>query len=218
MKRRIQALAALLPALLLAGCGGKTEQSAAPQSESAQSEAAPTAAPAEEGDWEATAQTPVSGQLAEGEVVEGDFWDEEVPAAGGDDFWEATAEHPVEEASVTLPGGALAPEGDFVFPASGSEALRYEELDAAFGGLSGGEQLTRSQLAINEIYARYGYNFHPEKSDTARYAYDYFNSLDWYVQISGGKSWSNTGEVPVNSTEADNIELLVRWQKDHGLR
>lgn len=217
MSNRAGALALLLAlALALAGCSREA------QSEALQSTPAPSAAPASEEDWEATARSPVAGQLAEGEVIQKDFWDEEAPAAsapadGRDDFWEATAEHPVEEL-ITLPGGTQAPAGDFVFPASGSEALRYEMLDAAFGGLDTGEQLNRSQRAINEIYARYGYNFHPQKSDTARQAYDYFNSLDWYGQISGGKSWSNTGEVPVNATEAANIELLARWQKDHGLR
>lgn len=220
--------AVLSLALLAAGCSGK-EKSAAPT----EPPAASAASSSPEEDWEATAQVPVTGQLAEGESGEGSFWEDgdTVPAAedfwGGEDtvpaqedFWagSAAAPAPADGDLVTLPDGGHAPAADFVFPASGSEALSYDELDAAFGGLDSAAQLTRSQLAINEIYARYGYRFHPEKSDTARYAYDYFNNLEWYTRIGSGRTWSNTGEVPVNGTEAANIELLVRWQKDHGLR
>lgn len=220
MRRNMQkiALAALL-LLALAGCGGKADSAAG----TADNTATPTTAPADDGggdDWEATAENPVTGQAVEGEVRDADFWDDAdtVPAAeapaGDGDFWDdAGAEELIE-----LPGGGTAPAADFIFPDSGSAALDYAALDAAFGGLDSAARGRRSQLAINEIYARYGYRFHPEKSDTARQAYDYFNGLDWYTAISSGTAWSNTGEVPVNATEAANIELLVRWQKDHGLR
>lgn len=119
---------------------------------------------------------------------------------------------------IVLPDGAEAPQQDFIFPFSSTQPLTYAMLDDVFSHLDSTSQKENCQLAINEIYARYGYPFHPEKSSTAQQAYDYFNSLPWYQQVSSGKTWSNTGEVPINSTESSNIELMVRWQKDHGLR
>lgn len=118
---------------------------------------------------------------------------------------------------VTLPGGTQAPIVDFIFPYSGSQALTTTDIDNAFAGLSSTEAALLSQQAINEIYARYGYCFHPELSDSAQWASQYFGALSWYNSIVHD-SWSNTGEVPINRTESENIDLIVKWQVNHGYR
>lgn len=120
-------------------------------------------------------------------------------------------------AMVTLPGGTQAPAADFIFPYSGSQALILTDLDSAFAGLSSTDAALLSQQAINEIYARYGYRFHPELSDSAQWASQYFGTLSWYNDIVCD-SWSNTGEVPINRTESANIDLIVEWQVNHGCR
>ncbi len=120
--------------------------------------------------------------------------------------------------TIALPGGGTAPVEDFLFPYSSTELLTYDDLDRAFGDMATTDAALLSQHAINEIYARYGYNFHPEKSESAQLAYDYFNALDWYTAICGSNTASNTGEVPVSDVEQSNIETIVIWQENHGCR
>lgn len=120
--------------------------------------------------------------------------------------------------TIDLPGGGTAPAGDFLFPYSSTRLLTDDDLDQAFGAMPTEDAALMSQHAINEIYARYGYNFHPEKSESAQLAYDYFNSLDWYTAICGSNTASSTGEVPVSDVEQSNIETIVIWQENHGCR
>lgn len=120
--------------------------------------------------------------------------------------------------TIDLPGGGTAPAEDFIFPYSSTQPITEEDLDAVFGDMEDYDASVLSQHAINEIYARYGYNFHPEKSDSAQFAYSYFNELDWYTAICGSNTASNTGEVPVNETEQHNIETIVAWQSARGYR
>lgn len=141
------------------------------------------------------------------------------PPAASDGEENALQQPPAQQTDrVSLPGGGYAPAADFVFPSSGTELLTSEQLEARFGGLDRQTAWADSQLAINEIYARYGYNFHPEKSDSAAAAYRYFHSLDWYQQICGANTASGLGEVPLNRVEQQNVSLLAQWQSEQGMR
>lgn len=141
---------------------------------------------------------------------------EEPAAPPAEQAPDAASEQAVD--MIRLPGGGEAPAGDFVFPYSGSVLLTDTELEQRFAGLDQQTAWMESQLAVNEIYARYGYNFHPEKSKTARAAYDYFHSLDWYEAICGSNTASSTGEVTLSKVEQQNILLLIQWQINHRLR
>jgi len=152
-------------------------------------------------DWEnAVVDTSPDFSWGDESGGEADFWDDMDPDSEG--------------AVVSLPGGGQAPESDFIFPHSSDTLLTDADLDAAFADNAS----MRSQRAINEIYARYGYNFHPEKSATAQDAYDYFHTLDWYNAICQTNTASNTGAVPVNKVENANIQKIASWQTQHGLR
>ena len=128
------------------------------------------------------------------------------------------ATQPETEPTIALPLGGTAPAGDFLFPYSGTQSITVEELDAMFGGLEADAAYQASQLAINEIYARYGYNFHPEKSDSATAAYEYFHSLDWYNEICPQSTAASLDQVPVNATEQQNIDTIAAWQAARGYR
>lgn len=129
-----------------------------------------------------------------------------------------TVVQPETEPTIALPVGGTAPAGDFLFPYSGTQSITVEELDALFGGLQADVAYQASQLAINEIYARYGYNFHPEKSASATAAYEYFHSLDWYNEICSQSTAASLDQVPVNDTEQQNIDTIAAWQAARGYR
>lgn len=122
------------------------------------------------------------------------------------------------EETVTLPGGGTAPAADFYFPYSSTQTITYDDLEAKFGSLPDEEAYQASQRALNEIYARYGYNFHPEKSDSAAAAYRYFHTLDWYEALCGSNTAASLDQVPVNETEQQNINTIAAWQADRGYR
>ena len=125
---------------------------------------------------------------------------------------------PETEHQIELPLGGAAPAGDFLFPYSGTQSITVEELDELFDGLEADAAYQASQLAINEIYARYGYNFHPEKSASATAAYEYFHSLDWYNEICTQSKAASLDQVPVNATEQQNIDTIAAWQAARGYR
>lgn len=118
---------------------------------------------------------------------------------------------------ILLPHGGYAPASDFIFPYSSIQILTSEEIDAAFSNLDDETASQYSQLAINEIYARYGYHFHPNLSESARCADTYFCSLSWYTDIITDE-WETTGDVPINQIETANIDQLVIWMKSNGYR
>lgn len=122
------------------------------------------------------------------------------------------------EESIQLPGGTMAPAADFLFPYSGQSLLTQEEIEEKLGTLDSATAKLLSQRAVNELYARYGYNFHPEKSDTAKDAYDYFHTLEWYNSICHSNTAGSIGEVPLNRTEQANRDALVEWQRKKGFR
>lgn len=89
---------------------------------------------------------------------------------------------------------------DFIFPNSSSEVL-----DAAYVS-SVVSSKAECQRAVNEIFARHGYQFHREKNAAD---YDYFNSLGWYQAMSKVDS-STAVEASFNAVEKANIDLLLK--------
>lgn len=115
-------------------------------------------------------------------------------------------------------GGIKAPAEDFVFPYSSQKILTDEELLT----LESDDPQTmhdKSQQAINEVFARYGYTF-GSTTKTSRAAKERFEALDWYTQVQKkcpSNSWWTLQTEYFNENEVQNIQILNEWQKQHGV-
>ncbi len=119
-----------------------------------------------------------------------------------------------------------APASDFVFPYSRERLLTEEDLrileatepDDNHDTVTDQEH-SNSQMAINEILARYGYPFKSNASKkTGQEAYNKFSSLSWYQQIKPLCSYSSANDLieDLTSIERQNIAIIDEWQKQHG--
>ena len=86
------------------------------------------------------------------------------------------------------------PYGDFVFPDSDERYLSESEVNARSN--------EDRRLAINEIYARRGYDF--KNPDIKRH----FQEYDWYDPI-----YKDQNDVPLNKYEKKNVDLLAEYRK-----
>lgn len=129
-----------------------------------------------------------------------------------------TEEVPNEEEviNVTLYCGETAPAADFLFPHSSSEYLTEDDLNSLYD-----DDLQvrkhRVQLAINEIFARYGYTF-SGKSDTAKEARSRFEDTSWYKAAQATCPARNQEDLMAyyfNEFENANINALVAWQEEN---
>ena len=120
--------------------------------------------------------------------------------------------------TIGIYGGVKATTEDFIFPYSSKAILTDEEL----AGLESDDEQTmhsESQMAINEIFARYGYTF-GSTTETASAAKERFEALDWYAQVKKicpSDSWWTLQTKYMNEIEVQNIEKLIDWQKEHGV-
>ena len=112
---------------------------------------------------------------------------------------------------ISLPGGGQAPASDFIFPNSSTELLSSGELSNRLSSAYD------AQMAINEIYARYGYTF-VTNSETASASRSKFGNKDWYIQAQSTCPTANRdtfAESYMNSVERANIETLLTWKDSH---
>ena len=112
---------------------------------------------------------------------------------------------------ISLPGGGQAPASDFIFPNSSTELLSSGDLNSHLSSAYD------AQMAINEIYARYGYTF-VTNSETANASRSKFGSKDWYIQAQSTcptANRDNFAESYMNSVERANIETLLAWKDSH---
>ena len=96
-------------------------------------------------------------------------------------------------------------DSDFIFPDSSNSVLSQEQIST----LTTKEQCQR---AINEIYARHGYQFHADKNATD---YNYFNSLGWYQALPKVDSQDEV-RASFNSVELENVNALVAYESAQG--
>lgn len=118
---------------------------------------------------------------------------------------------------ITVVNGIQAPASDFIFPYSSTQTLTDTDL-TRLEGSSVEEEHYKSQLAINEILARYGYVFHPENGGASKEAYDQFNGKSWYEQAKPycpSDSANDMLYTYITSTELNNIDIICEWQKVH---
>ena len=125
---------------------------------------------------------------------------------------------PEPVAIVTVIGGIQAPATDFMFPYSSEQVLTQEQLDSMISS-DREEMHSASQMAINEMFARYGYTF-GTSTETAREAKAYFESLDWYINAQpycSATEWETVRTEYMNSVERENINRINSWQQEHGV-
>ena len=123
-----------------------------------------------------------------------------------------------EKETIEIYGGLKAPAEDFIFPYSSKTMLTDEEL-VTLESDDSKMMHDRSQMAINEIFARYGYTF-GYTTETSSAAILRFEALDWYAQAQKNcpsDSWWTLRTKFMNEYEVQNIEKLNEWQKEHGV-
>ena len=121
--------------------------------------------------------------------------------------------------TISCYNGVQAPADEFVFPYSSQRYLTQAELNTLIGNGDPDYMHMRSQLAINEIFARYGYTFVKDTA-TAQDARDHFEGRDWYVTLQGMCPTNNSGDLNnyyMNAYEQANIRVLNEWQMDMGV-
>ena len=144
---------------------------------------------------------------------------EPTPTPVPTEIYEPTPE-PVQDTSdqyITVIGGIQAPRSNFMFPDSSTRLLTEEEIESLYRD----DQVLMhdiSQLAINEIYARYGYTFTRQGSTSAQLARDTFEGRDWYVaaqQLCPVNNADVLKESYMNDIERTNIDNIGKWQQIH---
>ena len=127
---------------------------------------------------------------------------------------------PVNPENIMIPilGGYTAPASDFMYPYSSSQLLTQADLDKMWS-TDQTAMHNASQMAINEIFARYGFPF-GTGSDTATQAYQKFTPLAWYQSVSAicpSLDWYDLLINFMNDYERANIEAINNWQKANGV-
>lgn len=106
----------------------------------------------------------------------------------------------------STPGGvneASADANGFLFPESSTKAITDEEMTA---------KLTDNNAcrhAINEIYARHGYQF------TNAEIFAYFNQFDWYKNLTKETDMSKV-DVKFSVIEKQNVEKIQKYKASKG--
>jgi|GEM_PF-5078802 len=120
------------------------------------------------------------------------------------------------EEMITIYGGIQAPAADFVFPHSSTQRLTDSDLQYLLS-LSARDMHFEAQLAISEIYARYGYTFTQQK-ETSQNARNHFENKDWYISV---QAINPTGDQETlrwhyfNDIERDNVQILLDFQNTY---
>ncbi len=120
---------------------------------------------------------------------------------------------------ITIYDGIQANAADFIFPESSSEYLTTARMNQVMESSDANVMHKLSQLAINELLARYGFTF-TSSSQTAQDARDQFEDKGWYQsvrRVCPSNQWDVLRANYFNSYERANFDALNQWQKDHGV-
>ena len=98
--------------------------------------------------------------------------------------------------------------GTYIFPQSGYWYLSEQDIQAVcdYSEAQGKDTAMILRRAINEIYARIGYDF-----TGTEYYEEYLSLKNWYCPIPG----KTVGEEELNPFEKANIDLLVSFEKQY---
>ncbi len=114
---------------------------------------------------------------------------------------------------VVLFNGITVPAAEFIFPYSSSRVITKEELYNLSHDKD--ERLTLSQIAINEILARYGY-YPTAESVSAQTIRNKYDDREWYEKVRDqcpSKMQDILIKSYLNPVECDNIKTINEWQE-----
>lgn len=120
--------------------------------------------------------------------------------------------------TITVINGIQADVADFIFPYSGVNYLSDADL-VKLNADTVEERHYKSQLAINEMLARYGYPFRPEYGGSTKEAYDQFHGKTWYETARSycpASSWEDMLYNYCNDVERYNVDVICQWQQQNG--
>lgn len=115
-------------------------------------------------------------------------------------------------------GGISAPASDFIFPFSSQRLITDSDLTVLQADTVE-ERHYKSQLAINEILARYGYVFDPSLGGSALEAYQKFEGKDWYEAAKPYCPSTSSTEMLytyITELELENVDIICQWQQENG--
>lgn len=118
--------------------------------------------------------------------------------------------------TIRLYCGAEAPMEDFVLPFSSSRLITDKDLKA-WKKLSARDLHFTSQLAVNEIYARYGHTFNGI-SETSKDAIAHFDGKDWYEKAQAACPTTDVEVLFYNyfsDIERANVNKINAFQKQY---
>jgi len=141
--------------------------------------------------------------------------DNTIPITSTPRMTENVAITPTEEAWVVIYGNINAPASDFLFPESRDEYLTPGRLNEVLASDNQMTRIRRSQMAINEMLARYGYEFKKQNSRTADDAREKFCEKDWYQHVKGifPSDIQKLYDLYFTEIERENFDALIEWQK-----
>ncbi len=119
---------------------------------------------------------------------------------------------------ITVIAGISAPASDFILPYSSQRLMTAQDLTVLEGDTVE-EEHYKSQLAINEILARYGYVFDPDQGGSALEAYQKFEGKDWYEAAKPYCPSTSSTEMLytyITEVELENVDIICQWQQEHG--
>jgi len=122
-----------------------------------------------------------------------------------------TETDPITSNSMNIEKASPFSSNGFLFPRSNSNYITQEDLENLKKCAHETEYTYRDLLnfAVNEIYARHGYQFTSEKFDL------FYNQYLWYKNMD--KESTITWEM-FNTYEQKNLDLLIDEQKANGFR
>ncbi len=118
--------------------------------------------------------------------------------------------------TIVLYCGERAPITDFIFPYSSSALLTWDDLNSMYDS-SPKTRKMNCQMAINEIFARYGFSFR-KNTETAEAARTKFEEKEWYRKAQAECPTNDQDilrEKYFNKYENDNIDKLLQWEAEY---
>ncbi len=115
--------------------------------------------------------------------------------------------------------GLSVPRSDFDYPDSSEREYGMREYDALFAGNSK-ERYFKSQIFIDEIFVRYGYDFRERKRAPGKVIYDKYIQADWYAEAIRACPTQDQLTLMnryMSGVERRNIENVNIWQQMSGI-
>ena len=115
--------------------------------------------------------------------------------------------------------GISVPRSDFDYPDNSEREYTMSEFDSLFAG-NAKERYFKSQIFIDEIFVRYGYNFSARKKAPGKVIYDKYIQADWYpaaIKACPTQDQLTLMYSYMSSVELRNIENVNTWQQNAGI-